>query len=219
MFAPSINKPTQNVGHEYLLCSPREAICVFGVSPLSFSSSSTSTLKPIRLLSLGRSSCLSSSSTCQLHCAPLKKSKPMQACSCDLFNGPLPTGRVPLFPELFLPGFGAISKRASVFPLREAWCSLLAGCDNGPHMVVLQRITKTWGPGAWAQAPALPPLPPKPAHKALFFSAFCPGPFTLPELCRALLSSYLGAWCLSVHSLSFVHSTYNMHLTSIPEMQ
>lgn len=106
------------------------------------------------------SSCLSSSNTCQHHCPPLRKSKPMQACSCDLFNGALPTGRVPLFREPFLPGFRAISKGASVFPLREAWCSLLAGCDNGPHMVVLQWLTKTWGLGAWAQAPALPPLPP-----------------------------------------------------------
>lgn len=66
---------------------------------------------------------------------------------------PLLTGRVLLFLVSFLPGFGAVSKGASVFPLKEAWCSLLAGCDNGPHMVVLQRLTKTWGLGAWAQAP------------------------------------------------------------------
>ena len=65
--------------------------------------------------------------------------------------------------SLFLPGLGAISKGASVFPLREAWCSLLAGCDNGPHMVVLQQLTKTRGLGAWAyRLPALPPLPPTP---------------------------------------------------------
>lgn len=70
--------------------------------------------------------CPSSSNTCQLHCSPLKKSKPMQACSRDLFNGPLPTGRVPLFRAPFLTGFGAISKGASVFQLREAWRSLAA---------------------------------------------------------------------------------------------
>lgn len=136
LFALSINKPTQNVGHKYL-CSTQEAICFFGVSPFSFSSLSTSTLKPIHVLSLALSSCLSSSNTCQPHCPPLKKSKPMHTCSCDLFNGPLPTGRVLLFLVSFLPGFGAVSKGASVFPLKEAWCSLLAGCDNGPHMVVL----------------------------------------------------------------------------------
>ena len=101
----------------------------------------------------------------------------MQACSYDLINGPLPTGRVPLFLEPFLPGFGAVSKGASVFPLREAWRSVLAGCDNGPHMVVLQRLTKTRA-SVRGHRLRLSLLPLQTAHKALFFSAFCLGPFT-----------------------------------------
>lgn len=108
----------------------------------------------------------------------------MQACSCDLFNGPLPMEPVPLFPEPFLPGFGAISEGASVFPLREAWCSLLAGCDNGPHMVVLQRITKTRGLGAWAQAPALPALPPNRPIKRSSSQPFVRALSLCLELCR-----------------------------------
>lgn len=140
--------------------------------------------KPIRPLSLA----LSSPSTCQIHCPPQEKSKPMQACSCDLFNGHLPTVPVLLFREPFLPGFGAISKGASVFSLREAWRSLLAGCDYGPHMVVLQWLTKTGGLGSWAQAPALPPLPPPCPQSTLLLSLLCgpfhvasalPGPFVL----------------------------------------
>lgn len=82
------------------------------------------------------------------HCPPLRKTKPMQTCSCNLFNSLLPVGWVLLFLQLFLTGFGAASKGASVFSLKEAWCSLLALCDNGPHMVVLQWLTKTWGLGA-----------------------------------------------------------------------
>lgn len=111
---------------------------------------------------------------------PLKKSKPIQAWLLRPFvNGPLPTERVPLFLEPFLPGFQAISEGASVFPLREAWRSLLAGCDNGPHMVVLQRLTKTLGPWCVGTGPGSASSPSNPAHKALFFSAFCQGPFHL----------------------------------------
>lgn len=182
MFAPSINKPRQNIERK-CSCSAQEAVRFFRASPFSFSSSSTSTLKPVHVLSLASSSCLSSFSTCQLYCPPLRKSEPMQPCSCDLFNGPLSTGRVPLFLVPFLPGFGAISKGASVFPLREAWCSLLSGCDNGPHMVVLQRLTETC---AHAPRPRLCLVSLQTAHKAFSSSAFCLGPFTQPELCRAL---------------------------------
>lgn len=153
--SPSKNKTTRNVGHKYL-CSPQESICLFRVSPHSFSSSSTSALKPIHVLCLALSSCLSSFNTCQLHCLPLKKGKAMLL---RPFQWLSPNRAGAFVPVPFFPGFGAISKGASVFPLREAWCSLLAGCDNGPHMVVLRWFTKTWGLGAWAQAPALPTLP------------------------------------------------------------
>lgn len=108
----------------------------------------------------------------------------MQACSCDLFNSHLPSVRVLLFLEPFLPGFGAISKRASVFQLWEAWCSLLAGSDNGPHMVVLHRLTKIWGLCGVSSASSS-------FTKVLFFLAFClgffalawalPGPFVSPS--------------------------------------
>lgn len=124
--------------------------------PFSFSSLSTSTHKPIHVLSLALYSCHSSSNTCQPHCPLLKQSEPMQPCSCALFSVPLPKGTMLLFLMPFLTGFEAASKGASVLPLREAWCSLLSECDNGPHMVVLQRLTKTFGPGAWALPPFRP---------------------------------------------------------------
>lgn len=132
------------------MCSAQKAICFSGVPPFSFRSTSTLQTHP---RPFSRPVLLSFLQHLSAHCPPLKKSKPMQTCSCSLFNSLLPVGQVLLFLELFLTGFGAVSKGASVFPLKEAWCSLLAACDNGPHMVVLQRLTKTWGLSAWAQAP------------------------------------------------------------------
>lgn len=126
-------------------------------SPLHLPFSSTSELKQICLLSHALSSCLSFSSTCQFHCPLQKKSKPTEASFCNLFNGHLPLERVSLFLQPFLPGFGAISKGASVFLLWKAWYLLLAGSDNGPHMVVLQQLSKTWGLDAWAQ-PRIRPI-------------------------------------------------------------
>lgn len=82
---------------------------------------------------------------------------------------------------LFLLGFGAISKGASVFPLTEAWCSPLAGSDKGPHMFGLQCLTRTRGLGAWAQASALPPKrsPPQPFVRLLSLSLSSAGLFVL----------------------------------------
>lgn len=48
------------------------------------------------------------------------------------------------------------------------------------------------------------------SKKALFFSAFCLGSFAVAWALPGPLSSYLGAQCLSVHSLVFVHSTYSI---------
>lgn len=144
LFALSINKPIQNVGHKYL-CSAQKAIGLAGVPAFCF---------PLVILlhthpcPFSRPGLLSFFQHLSAHCPPLRKTKPMQTCSCNLFNSLLPVGWVLLFLQLFLTGFGAASKGASVFSLKEAWCSLLALCDNRPHMVVLQWLTKTWGLGA-----------------------------------------------------------------------
>lgn len=134
LFALSISKPTPNAGHKYS-GTAQGTIGFLGVSPFFQLVIHLHSQTNPHFLAL--SSCMSSFNTCQPHCPLLTTSKPMHTCSYDLFNGALPTGRVLLFLVSFLPGLGAVSKGASVFPLKEAWCSLLAGCDNGPHIVAL----------------------------------------------------------------------------------
>lgn len=171
MFAPSINMPTQDVGHKCSLCSPQEA----GVSP-----SSTSTL--IRLLPPALSSCLSSSSTCQLHCPPLKKSKPIQACSCDLFQWRSPNGTSAFVPGAFLTRFWGNQRGGIRLPIEGGVA--FAACRGAIMDHTWSCSSGSPRPGASVRGhrPRLCLLFP-PNSKALFFSAFCQGPF---HLARAL---------------------------------
>lgn len=69
----------------------------------------------------------------------------MHTCSLRPFPMVLSQGEPVLFLVPFLPALGTVSKGASVFLLNEASYSFLAGRDNGPHMVVLKRLTKSRG--------------------------------------------------------------------------
>lgn len=155
------------------------------------------------------------------HCPPKKRSKAIQACSCDLFNGLLPTGRVPLFLGPFLPGSGAISKGASVFPLRGGrGAPCLLGVIMDHTWSCSSGSPRAGGPGAWAQAPGPGSrLPPARTQNPLLLLSLLSGPFHWAQGSTGpLCDSYVGAQLLSIHSLVFVLSTYNMPPTSIPEM-
>lgn len=142
-----------------------------------------------------------------------KKSKPTQASFHDLFNGHLPRRKMPLFLKLFLPGFGAASMSAFIFPLKEAWFSLLCRV----WLWTTQGRSKTWTLRLWARAQESPAQLPLPANEE-HFCAFRLCPFTVLELRWALCHSFWGPRGFCVHSLIFVYSTYNMPPTSVPLM-
>lgn len=150
--------------------------------------------------------------TCQTYCLPQekKKSKPTQASFRDLFNGHLLRRKTPLFLELFLPGFGAASMSAFVFPLKEAWFSLLCRV----WLWTTQGRSKTWtllSVGTGTRVPSSASFTGQ--WRTLLSLLFVP--FHWARALLGPLSFYLGAQYFCVHSLIFVCSTYNMPPTSI----
>lgn len=139
--------------------SAQEAICFLGVS-FSFSLLSTSALKPVRVLFITPSTCLSSSNTCHPYCHPLRKSNQCTHAPFDLFQWFSPKGN--LFCSLCLSyqlsGQSARGHPSSYWMRRRTrfWLGVIMdhtwSCSSGSPRAGAQCV-------GTARPPALLPLP------------------------------------------------------------